>query len=110
MDMIKELNQDHEAFQGREIDPDVQARYTILREAAEKLQSSPFVNAVQIDPPLNHARNVHIKVDFHPAAILQSSTKEAFQTRVTTADSIYSAVTNTGDIRVTFTLLNYWKE
>ena len=110
MDIIKELNQDNDAFQGREIDPDVQSRYTILREAAENLQSSPFVNAVQIDPPLNHARNVHIKVDFPPAAMLQSSTKDVFQSMVKTADSVYFAVTNNGDIRVTFALLNYWKD
>lgn len=110
MDIIKELNQDNEAFQGREINPAAQIRYTILREAAEKLQSSPFVNAVQIDPPLNHARNVHIKVDFPPAAMLQSGMKDAFQSMVKTADSVYFTTTNTGDIRVTFAILNYWKE
>ena len=110
MDIIKELNQDNEAFQGREIDPAVQVRFSVLREAAEKLQKSPFVNAVQIDPPLNHARNVHVKVDFPPAAMLQKAEKDAFQLMATTADSIYFAITNTGDIRVTFALLNYWKE
>lgn len=110
MDIIKEFNQDNEAFQGREIDSAVQIRYNILREAAETLQESPFVNAVQIDPPLNHARNVHIKVDFSLAAMLQKNAKDSFQAMVKTADSVYFTTTNTGDIRVTFSLLNYWKE
>lgn len=110
MDIIKEMTQDNESFQGHRIDPDAEIRYTILREAAEKLQSSPFVNTVQIDPPLNHARNVHIKVDFPPAALLNKKHKNDFATMISASDSVYFATTNTGDIRVTFAVLNYWKE
>ena len=105
---IHTIHKDGTPFHGTEINEDAKAKLQVIQKAVAQLKEPAFLKSAEIQADAS-SPNAQIILEF-PSVITFSGERKGLLPSILNLADNYTIIKTDGGIRITVTVLRYWKE